>query len=111
MNTLVDSLNCSECNSEVPDQPTIVEYHDQEIHLFDPVICPDCLLRLCGKYSVPCVNCGDPIPPYTQVGVLKADGGTRQLVHMTTSCNTVGSAFHGYLGKGELRDFIQIEAC
>tara|TARA_Y100001960_G_C14435685_1_gene710016 strand:- start:303 stop:590 length:288 start_codon:yes stop_codon:yes gene_type:complete len=92
-------------------RPTLVEYAGQEIYLFDPVLCQTCLLELCERYSVPCANCGGVIPPYTQVGVLKDDGGKKQFVHMTTNCSTTGSAFHGYFGKGKLRDYIQVEAC
>ncbi len=102
---------CSECGKEVEQIPTAVEYADQDIYLFDPVICAPCLLKLCEKYSTECVNCGDLIPPFTQVGILKGDDGTMQFVHMNTRCSTVGSAFHGYWGKGKLHNFIQIEAC
>ena len=45
------------------------------------------------------------------VGVLKGNDGEKQFVHMTTSCLTVGSACHGYWGKGQLLDFLEIEAC
>lgn len=102
---------CKECGTEVAEQPTSVEYEGQEVHLFDPVLCRECLLALCTKHSVECANCGGKIPPYTQVGVLKANRGEKQYVHMTTACTTVGSAFHGYLGKGELKHFVQVEAC
>jgi len=102
---------CSECGGEVGPRPTVVEFDHQEVHLFAPVICPSCLLDLCEIYSVDCANCGGKIPPYSQVGVLKAEGGTTQFVHMTTACSTVGSAFHGYLGKGTVGDFVQVEAC
>jgi len=30
---------------------------------------------------------------------------------MTASCQTAGSAFHGYWGKGKLHNFVEIEAC
>ena len=103
--------SCKECGAEVAELPTQVEYEGQEVHLFDPVLCRDCLLALCERYSVDCANCGGKIPPYSQVGVLKADGGEQQYVHMTIACTTVGSAFHGYLGKGQLGNFVQVEAC
>ena len=106
-----DSAPCSECGNQVSQRPTIVEFDRQEVHLFDPVICGACLLDLCEQYAVDCANCGGKIPPYSQVGVLKANGGTSQFVHMTTACSTVGSAFHGYLGKGTLGDYVQVEAC
>ncbi len=102
---------CVQCGGTVCQRPTLTEYHDQEIYLFDPIVCEKCLLNFCERYSVPCGNCGGTIPPFTQVGVLKGDDGTRQFIHMTAQCSSVGSAFHGYLGKGELRHFIQIEAC
>ena len=100
-----------ECGGEVSSSPTTVEFHGREIHLFDPVVCATCLLALCETYSTACANCGEPIPPYSQVGVLKGDKGEKCLVHMTTACSTVGSAFHGFWGKGKLREFIEIEAC
>lgn len=102
---------CSECGKSVPDRPTFVEYEGEEIFLFDPTFCSDCLLKLCQHHSVVCANCGGKIPPYSMVGVLKADDGERQYVHMTTRCTSVGSAFHGYLGKGTLGQFVQVEAC
>ena len=102
---------CRECGKRVSVHPTIIEYHGQEIFLFAPVVCKECLLELCGQFSTPCVNCGGLIPPFSQVGILKGDDGEKQFVHMTTTCSTVGSAFHGYWGKGELRDFVEIEAC
>lgn len=105
------ALSCSECGVEVRDLPTTVEYEEQEIHLFDPVVCEKCLLSLCEKFSTECANCGKKIPPYSQVGVLKGDGGETSFVHMIAQCSTVGSAFHGYWGKGKLHSFIQVEAC
>lgn len=102
---------CSECGAHVPGLPAVVEYAGQEVHLFNPVLCRSCLMTICEIYSVECANCGGRIPPYSQVGVLKADDGRRQYVHMTTACATAGSAFHGYLGKGHLGDFVQVEAC
>lgn len=102
---------CSECSQPVPGRPTFVEYEGEEIFLFDPIICATCLLELCQRHSVVCANCGNKIPPYSMVGVLKADHGEQQYVHMTTRCSSVGSAFHGYLGKGTLGPFVQVEAC
>ncbi|VAX32085.1 hypothetical protein MNBD_NITROSPINAE05-435 [hydrothermal vent metagenome] len=102
---------CQECGIRVDHLPTIVEFEEQEIFLFDPVVCKKCLLDLCDDYSVRCENCGGSIPPYSQVGVLKGECGKREFVHMNTSCSTVGSAFYGYLGKGNLHQFIEIEAC
>lgn len=103
--------HCEECGADVRQRPTFVEYQGEEIFLFDPVFCPDCLMELCRRYSVACANCGGVIPPYSMVGVLKADNGERQYVHMTTRCTSVGSAFHGYLGRGTLGRFVQVEAC
>jgi hypothetical protein len=89
----------------------MIEYLGEEIFLFNPVVCEPCLHSLCERYSTLCANCGGCIPPYSQVGVLKGDEGQKQCIHMTTACTTVGGAFYGYWGKGQLRDFIQIEAC
>jgi hypothetical protein len=89
----------------------MIEYLGEEIYLFDPVVCEPCLHKLCKRYSTYCANCGVCIPPYSQVGVLKGGAGQKQVVHTTTSCTTAGSAFYGYWGKGQLRNFIQIEAC
>ncbi len=111
MPTESDSKPCSECGKPVAERPTFVEYEGEEIFLFDPVICQPCLLELCKQHSVMCANCGGWIPPYSMVGVLKANNGERQYVHMTTRCTSVGSAFHGYLGKGTLGQFVQVEAC
>lgn len=102
---------CVECGRKVSSLPTTVEYRGQEVHLFGPVTCADCLLELCEKYSTACANCGGPIPPFSHVGVLKGDRGERRLVHMSAACSTVGGAFHGYWGKGELSRFLEIEAC
>ncbi len=102
---------CKECGTPVDSIPTMIEYQGEEIFLFDPVVCESCLHRFCEHYSTQCVNCGGCIPPYSQVGILKGDDGQKQFIHMTTYCTTPGSAFYGYWGKGELRDFIQIEAC
>ena len=106
-----ESSVCQECGESVSDRPTAVEYDGEEIFLFHPVVCVPCLLSLCERYSVTCANCGGKIPPYSQVGVLKADNGERQFVHMTTRCTSVGSAFHGYWGRGKLSQFVQVEAC
>lgn len=103
--------SCQECGTKVDQLPTLVEFEGQEIFLFDPVICEQCLLSLCNRFSVRCENCGGSIPPYSQVGVLKAECGKREFVHMNTTCSTVGNAFYGYLGKGNLHHFIEIEAC
>jgi len=102
---------CSECQSPVAGRPTVIEFDGQEIFLFHPVVCAACLEGLCERYSTECANCGGRIPPYSQVGVLKDAGGNRQFVHMSTGCQTVGSAFHGYWGRGNLHNFIEIEAC
>lgn len=103
--------HCHECGTEVSHRPTVVEFDRQEIHVFDPAFCVSCLLSLCERYAVECANCGRKIPPYSQVGVLKTESGASQFVHMTAVCSTVGSAFHGFLGKGSLGDFVQVEAC
>ena len=102
---------CQECGTRVDTAPTMIEYLGEEIYLFDPVVCEPCLHKLCKRYSTYCANCGGCIPPYSQVGVLKGDAGQKQVVHTTTSCTAAGSAFYGYWGKGQLRNFIQIEAC
>lgn len=103
--------SCQECGACVDHLPTLVEFEGQEIFLFDPVVCEQCLLNLCDRFSVRCENCGGAIPPYSQVGVLKAECGKKEFVHMNTTCSTVGNAFYGYLGKGNLHNFIEIEAC
>ena len=102
---------CQECGTRVNTAPTMIEYLGEEIYLFDPGVCEPSLHKLCKRYSTYCANCGGCIPPYSQVGVLKGDAGQKQVVHTTTSCTTAGSAFYGYWGKGQLRNFIQIEAC
>ena len=104
-------LVCQECKAPVVTVPTMMEYQGQEIFLFDPVICHSCLHKLCECYSTQCANCGGCIPPFSQVGVLKGHDGQKQCIHMTIACTTVGNAFYGYWGKGQLRDFIQVEAC
>ncbi|MCH8156853.1 MAG: hypothetical protein IID18_03720 [Nitrospinae bacterium] len=111
MNDRSSSSPCAECETAVESLPTSTDFNGQEIHLFHPVLCEPCLLNLCERYATTCVNCGEAIPPYSQVGVLKGDRGENLFVHMTTSCLTVGSAFHGYWGKGELHNFVEIEAC
>ena len=102
---------CLECGITVRTRPTVLEYEDQEIFLFHPVVCAECLHSLCERYATECANCGGVIPPFTQVGVHKADDGKKEFVHMNTTCNSVGSAFHGYWGKGQLHHFVEIEAC
>ncbi len=102
---------CSECKAKVPERPTVIDFEGQEIFLFHPVVCAACLTSLCERYATVCANCGGAIPPYSQVGVLKDDSGGRQFVHMSTACHTVGSAFHGYWGRGKLHQFVEIEAC
>lgn len=102
---------CQECGTPVNTVPTVIEYQGEEIYLFDPTICSPCLHELCKHHSTQCANCGGCIPPYSLVGVLKGDAGQLQVIHMTTNCTTSGSAFYGYWGKGQLRNFIQIEAC
>jgi hypothetical protein len=108
---MMPTSTCQECGISVKTVPTLIEYQGEEIYLFDPTICDPCLHKLCERYSTQCANCGGCIPPYSQVGVLKGDAGQNQYIHMTTTCNTAGSAFYGYWGKGQLRDYIQIEAC
>ena len=105
------SLICQECKTSVSTLPTVIEYQEEEIYLFDPVFCQSCLHKLCKLHSTQCANCGGCIPPFSQVGVLKGNSEQKQLIHMTTSCTTAGSAFYGYWGKGQLHGFIQIEAC
>ena len=105
------SDSCTECRAKVESFPTTIEFRGQEICLFHPVLCVSCLKNICERYSTVCVNCGGVIPPYSQVGVLKGNCGENQFIHMTTSCLTVGSAFHGYWGKGKLHSFVEVEAC
>jgi len=105
------TLSCADCGKRVETLPTITSFQEQEVYLFHPVVCVDCLIKTCKQCSTICVNCGEIILPYSQVGVLKGNDGANQFVHMTTSCLTVGSAFHGYWGKGQLLDFVEIEAC
>ena len=103
--------SCADCGAKVGSLPTIVKSQGQEIYLFHPVLCVSCLRYVCKKYSTICVNCDQSILPYSQVGVLKGNDGKNQFIHMTTSCLTSGSAFHGYWGKGRLYNFVEIEAC
>jgi len=110
-NPNLTSHTCSECRTQIGELPTQVEFDGHEIHLFHPVLCADCLLSQCETYSADCANCGGKIPPYSQVGVLKADQGKTEYIHLTHYCNTAGSAFYGYWGKGQLRKFVQVEAC
>ena len=91
--------------------PTIIEYQREEIFLFHPVVCEHCLYDLCELYSTQCANCGGCIPPYSNVGVLKGEKGQHQYIHMKTSCTTPGNAFYGYWGKGQLGEYIEVEAC
>ena len=107
----ISALLCVECETEVESFPTTMEFRGQEIHLFHPTLCVSCLENICERHATVCANCGEVIPPYSQVGVLKGNGGQNQFVHMTTFCLTAGSAFHGYWGKGKLRNFVEIEAC
>ena len=102
---------CQDCGETVLSVPTILEYKGEEIFLFDPTVCGPCLEKLCETYSIECGNCGGTIPPYSNVGILKAGDGQNQYIHMTTQCNTPGNAFYGYWGKGTAREFVQIEAC
>lgn len=111
MKTNSQNNPCRECGEVVESLPTALEFEGQEIFLFDPVVCKPCLLRLCQNHSTPCGNCGGTIPPYSQVGVHRGEDGQNQYVHMTGACSTVGSAFHGYWGKGKIHPFVEIEAC
>ena len=103
--------SCAECRKKVDSFPTTIKFRGQEIFLFHPVLCVNCLENICVLHATICANCGETIPPYSQVGVLKGNDRKNQCVHMITSCLTVGSAFHGYWGKGELHNFVEIEAC
>lgn len=111
MGYYLSDSSCTECGITVEGLPTTVEFRGQEIYLFYPITCIKCLKKICEEYATVCVNCDEAIPPYSQVGVLKKNNGENQFVHMTTSCLTVGSAFHGYWGKGKLHNFMEIEAC
>ncbi len=108
---LSESLVCKECGTKIKLVPTTLEYKGEEIFVFDPVVCKPCLEKLCEGYSTECANCGGIIPPYSNVGIIKAENGKNQVIHMTIQCNTAGNAFYGYWGKGSIREFIQIEAC
>ena len=109
--SLSKNLTCKECGTKIKSIPTTLEYKGEEIFVFHPVICKPCLGKLCENYSTQCANCGGAIPPYSNVGILKAENGENQFIHMTTQCNTAGNAFYGYWGKGSIQEFIQIEAC
>ena len=109
--SLSKNLTCKECGTKIKSIPTTLEYKGEEIFVFHPVICKPCLGKLCENYSTQCANCGGAIPPYSNVGILKAENGKNQFIHMTIQCNTAGNAFYGYWGKGSIREFIQIEAC
>ena len=105
------TLLCSDCGNGVESLPTVASFRGQETYLFHPIVCVGCLKRTCEQHSTSCANCGEVVLPYSQVGVLKDGGGIYSIVHMTISCLTVGSAFHGFWGKGKLLDFMEIEAC
>ncbi len=110
MNTS-DKQSCVECGIRVESIPAFLEYKGEEIFVFNPVLCKPCLENLCENYSTECANCGGTIPPYSNIGILKAGNGQSQYIHMTTQCNTPGNAFYGYWGKGKVSEFVQIEAC
>ena len=111
MDYRISNLSCAECKIKVEIFPTTMEFRGQEICLFEPILCVTCLEKICEAYGTVCVNCGEAIPPYSQVGVLKGNSGENLLIHMTTSCLTAGNAFYGYWGKGQLHSFVEIEAC
>lgn len=111
MGKRISNSSCSECGITIKSFPNILEFEGHEICVFDPVLCANCLEDTCKRYSTVCVNCGETIPPYSQVGVLKGNDEKKQLIHMTTSCLTPGNAFYGYWGKGTLHNFLEIEAC
>ena len=104
-------LSCSDCGRMVETLPTVTSFKGQETYIFHPIVCVVCLIKTCEKHSTVCANCGEIVLPYSQIGVLKEDNGRKSIVHMTTTCLTVGSAFHGFWGKGKLLDFMEIEAC
>jgi hypothetical protein len=111
MNRSEVDLSCVDCGKSVKTLPTFTSFRGQETYLFHPIICKGCLIKTCKQYSTPCANCGEIVLPYSQVGVLKDNHWRNLVVHMTTSCLTVGSAFHGFWGKGQLLNFMEIEAC
>ena len=111
MDQRMSGLSCAKCKIRVDTFPTTVEFKGQEVCLFHPVLCVNCLEDVCVRYATVCVNCGGAIPPYSQVGVLRGNSGENHFIHMTTSCLTVGNAFYGYWGKGKLHNFVEIEAC
>jgi len=111
MNRPEVALSCVDCGKNVETLPTFTSFRGQETYLFHPIVCVDCLVETCQQHSTACANCGEIILPYSQVGVLKDSHGRYLVVHMTTSCLTVGGAFHGFWGKGQLLNFKEIEAC
>ena len=72
---LSENLSCMECGTKIKSVPTTLEYEGEEIFVFDPVVCKSCLEKLCENYSTQCANCGGTIPPYSNVGILKAENG------------------------------------
>ena len=111
MNRPEVALSCVDCGKSVETLPTFTSFRGQETYLFHPIVCVGCLMETCQQHSTACANCGEIILPYSQVGVLKDNHGRNLVVHMTASCLTVGSAFHGFWGKGQLLNFMEIEAC
>ena len=111
MNLPEVTLSCVDCGKSVEILPTFTSFQGQETYLFHPIVCVGCLIKTCKQHSTACANCGEIILPYSQVGVLKDNHGRNLVVHMTTSCLTVVSAFHGFWGKGQLLNFMEIEAC
>ena len=65
-------LYCVKCKTKVDSLPTIIKFQGQETYLFYPIFCENCLSNICEKHSTICANCGQSIPPYSQVGVLKS---------------------------------------
>ena len=103
--------SCAECKIKVESFPTTMEFRGQEVYVYHPILCVKCLKNICERHATICANCGEAIPPYSQVGILKGNNGSNHFIHMTSSCFTAGSAFHGYWGKGILHNFVEIEAC
>jgi hypothetical protein len=60
-----------------------------------------------------CANCGEPIPPNSQVVVLKKNrDGSFMVCHTTYDCSPPGGAFYGFWGEGKLvSSFDKIEQC
>ena len=75
MDYRMSDLSCAECKIKVEIFPTTMEFRGQEICLFEPILCVICLEKICEEYGAVCVNCGEAIPPYSQVGVLKGNNG------------------------------------